>query len=195
MTFSVDDLEALTGVIAGAWRSASDRDWSARAGSLEWSCTSTANHAVDTVLAPAFFLASRKLDGYPEFEPFTLGAEARPEALTEGLETATRILSAVVGAAEPDARAVIWHTPGGAEVRGPEDFVPRGALELILHAHDVCTGLDVPFDPSLEVCERLRRHTRAWPVWAMPGWMPLAMGGDPWVDLLRASGRSPPPEP
>jgi hypothetical protein len=144
------------------------------------------------VLAPAFFLASRKLDGYSEFEPFTLGAQPRPETLVGGLETATRILCAVVRTAEPEARAAIWYGPTfEVEVRGPADFVPRGALELILHAHDVCTGLDVPFDPPAELCERLREHTRSWPMWTMPEFTPLTMSADPWLDLLSASGRAP----
>jgi hypothetical protein len=190
MIFSCDELDELTRLVADAWRSASDRDWSARAGTLEWSCTRTADHAVDTVLAPAFFLASRKQDGYPEFEPFTLGPHPRPETLVEGLETATRILSAVVSATGPEARAAIWYRPQ-VEVRGPMDFVPRGALELILHAHDVCTGLDVQFNPPVELCERLRQHTQSWPLWNMPGWTQPAMTGEPWADLLRASGRLP----
>ena len=78
----------------------------------------------------------------------------------------------MVRAAEPDARAVIWRRPQ-IETRGPEDFVPRGALELILHAHDVCTGLRVAFDPPADLCERLRQHTRSWPHWQSPGWTPL----------------------
>lgn len=67
---------------------------------------------------------------------------------------------------------------------GPEDFVPRGALELILQAHDVCSGVDVPFDPPEDVCEHLRRHTRSWPVSNRPGWAQPAMTG--WQDWRRA---------
>ena len=186
--FSCDDLDELGQVVAKAWLSASDRDWSVPAGTLEWSCSKTADHAVDTVLAPAFFLASRKEDGYPAFEPFTLGAQPPAEVLVEGLQTAIRILSAVVRNAEPDARAAIWYRPE-VEVRGRRDFVPRGALELILHAHDVCTGLDAPFEPPTELCERLRQDTQSWPLWDLPGWAPPAMTGDPWADLLRSSGR------
>jgi hypothetical protein len=190
MVFSCDEHDELGRVVSRAWTDASDRDWSAPAGTLEWSCTKTADHAVDTVLAPAFFLASRKLDGYPAFEPFTLGPDPQPATLVEGLHTATRILSAVVRTAEPDDRAAIWYRPE-VEVRGPGDFVPRGALELILHAHDVCTGLGVTFAPPTALCERLRQHTEPWPMWRLPGWSPLAMTGDPWVDLLRCSGRQP----
>jgi hypothetical protein len=188
MTFSCEDLDDLTRVVAGAWRSGADRDWSARAGTLEWSCLQTADHAVDTVLAPAFFLASRKLDNYPGFEPFTMGSDAAPHELVEGVETAARVLSAVVRTAEPNARAIIWRRPR-VETRGPADFVPRGALELILHTHDVCSGLDIAFIPPSALCERLRQHARSWPHWSSPGWTQLSMTGDPWADLLRSSGR------
>jgi hypothetical protein len=190
MVFTCDDLEELTGVVTQTWRSGSDRDWSVGAGTLGWSCAATADHAIDTVLAPAFFLASRKQDGYPQFEPFTLGPHPEPAALIEGLETATRILIAVVRAADPHARATIWRHPQ-LEVRGPTDFVPRAALELILHAHDIASGLDVGFDPPTALCEHLRQHTHSWPMWTSSGWTQLTLRGDPWTDLLNASGRGP----
>ena len=53
-----------------------------------------------------------------------MGPDARPEDLVEALGTVARILSAVVSAAPPDARAVIWRRPR-VEVRGPDDFAPR----------------------------------------------------------------------
>jgi hypothetical protein len=191
VAFTSDDLTTLTALVADAWRSGLDRDWSAPAGDLEWSCTKTADHTVDTVLAPAFFLASRKQDAYPEFGAFSPGSDARPDLLVEALETAARILIAVVTAAEPDARAVIWRRPQ-VELRGPADFVPRGGFELALHGHDVCTGLGVAFRPPTGLCERLREHTRAWPYWSSPGWSPPTMTGDPWTDLVVSSGRRPP---
>jgi hypothetical protein len=174
-------------LVAAAWTEGADRDWSVPAGTLEWSCTRTADHAVDTVLAPAFFLASRKLDGYPAGQPFTLGESPTPEVLVEGLVTASRILSAVVTVAQPDARAVIWYRPE-PEVRPRDDFVPRAGLELILHSHDVCAGLGVAFEPPADLCERLREHTRDWPMWQL--WSALPNTDDPWSDLLEASGRS-----
>lgn len=186
--FTCEDLDVLTGLVADAWRSGADRDWSVPAGTLEWSCGKTADHAVDTVFAPAIFLASRRLDGYPEYGISTPGPGAPPALLIEALETAARVLSAVVKSAEPDVRAVIWRRPR-IETRGPADFVPRGALELILHAHDVCAGLGVDFSPPEDLCERLRHHTRSWPQWNSPGWAPLEMTGVAWSDLLRASGR------
>ncbi len=64
--FTADDLEELSALVADTWTSAADRDWSAQAGTVEWSCTATADHAVDCVYAPAFFLASRRTDAYPQ---------------------------------------------------------------------------------------------------------------------------------
>lgn len=64
--FTTDDLARLTEAVAAAWLSAADRDWSVAAASTGWSCTKTADHAVDCVFAPAFFLASRRTDAYPD---------------------------------------------------------------------------------------------------------------------------------
>ena len=190
MTFTCEDLEELTHLVVEAWSRGLDHDWSARAGSLEWSCSQTADHTVDTVFAPAIFLASRNLDGYPEYGIDTPGPDAAPTLYVQALQTATRVLCAVVRATEPGARAVIWRRPE-VETRGPADFVPRGGLELILHSHDVCAGLNVAFVPPDDLCDRLRRHTRSWPMWRSPGWTPLRMTGAAWADLLSASGRVP----
>jgi hypothetical protein len=178
-------MEQLSALVADTWRSALDRDWSAPAGTLEWSCTKTADHAVDTVFAPALFLASRRQDAYPSgYGVTTPGPEAEPALLIEALEVATRVLVGVVRTAPADVRAVIWRRPK-IETRPPEDFVPRAGLELILHAHDVCLGLGVAYRPSEDLCERMRRHIAPWPFYG-PN---LTMRDDPWLDLLQASGR------
>jgi hypothetical protein len=186
--FSVDDLYELSSCVVTAWRIGSDRDWSVPAGTLEWSCTKTAGHAVDTMFAPAFFLASRRQDHYPDMGGvFTVGPEARPDQLTQALEVATRVLAAVVAEAGPEVRAVLFGRPE-VLTAPPQDFLPRGALELILHAHDVSTGLGVPFEPPAELCRRLREHTRSWPMWTVM-WDRLPSTDDPWGDLLIGSGR------
>ena len=188
--FTGSDLDRVTASVTGAWRAGIGGDWSAPAGTLEWSCGRTADHTVDAVLAVAFFLASRKQDGYPEWDRGVpaLGPEAPPRHYVEALETVGRVLSAVIAAAEPGTRAVLWRRPR-VGTGGPSDFAARGALEMILHGHDVCAGLGVPFRPPADVCRRLRDHTRTWPHWATPGWHPLATTDDPWADLLDASGR------
>ena len=194
MTFTCDDLEALSAAAVEAWRQGADRDWrTVTAGTLDWTCAATADHTVDTVYAPAFFLASRRTHDYPAFSTQTPGPDADPQVYIEELQTATRVLSAVVRATPTDARAIIWRRPR-PEVRGPADFAPRGGMELALHAHDVCAGLGVRFVPPVDAIERLRDHVRDWPYWpATPtdGWHALTMEGDPWDDLLHASGRGP----
>ncbi|TCC10274.1 hypothetical protein [Kribbella soli] len=192
MAFTVDDLRQLSDLTVSAWQDGIDRDWSAPAGGLTWNCLTTADHTVDTVIAPAVFLASRKLDSYPAYGIGTPGPDASPSVLVEALQTATRILVAVVREAGPDARAVIWRRPH-VEIRGPADFPPRAGLELIFHAYDVCLGLGVPFDPPTDLCERLREHTRDWPMWTSPGWSSPTDDPDAWADLIRSSGRQPLP--
>ena len=140
------------------------------------------------MLAPAIFLASRRRDRYPDLWPAcTLGPEPSGERLIEGLETATRVLVAVIAAARPDEEAVIWRRPT-VQTGAPGDFAPRAGLELILHAHDVCQGLAVGFEPPLDLCGRLREHTRGWPMW-QGAWSAPGTTGDPWDDLLRAAKR------
>ena len=188
--FTRADLEALTEIVADAWTAGADRDWSAQAGTVEWTCTRTADHAVDCVFAPAFFLASRRTDGYPDAgENFTVGPDATPAQLVEALRIASRVLAAVVADADPSVRAVIFRRPD-VITAPPPDFLPRGALELILHAHDVCKGLGVQFEPPVTVCAHLLEHTAGFP-YAAVGWTkPDPVAPDPWGELLRATGRA-----
>jgi hypothetical protein len=187
--FTSRDLLQLTYQVRHAWMVGAGRDWSVPAGTIRWSCLRTADHAVDCVYAPAFFLASRRVDEYPDVGfDLTIGTEASPARLVESLQIATRILVAVVSDAGPNMRAVIFRRPQ-LLVAPAQDFLPRAAVELILHAHDVCSGLQVPFEPPDELCYRLREHTRLWPMWGTT-WMVLDHSEDPWADLLRASGRT-----
>jgi hypothetical protein len=187
--FTVADLHTLGSTVADAWLAGADRDWSVPAGSLEWSCRQTADHAVDGTFAPAFFLASRRMDRYPDAgDQFTVGPDATAAQLVEALEIAVRVLAAVVQTTDPAVRAILFQRPEPT-LGAPPDFLPRGAMELILHAHDVCAGLQVPFEPHADLCARLREHTRPWAMWTyFPG--ELGHTDDPWADLLLASGRA-----
>ena len=185
--FTVADLYDIGESVAGAWAGAVDRDWSVQAGTLEWSCSRTANHAIDTLIAPAFFLASRRTDRYPE-GGWSPGDDAEPQQFVDAVGMGMRILGGVVSSAPDDARALLFRSP--PTVGDAVDFAPRAALELILHAHDVCAGLGVRLQPPRESCESLRQHVRDWPFWGSY-WPKLSMEGDPWIDLLRSSRRVP----
>ncbi|MEY2451136.1 MAG: hypothetical protein QOD92_710 [Acidimicrobiaceae bacterium] len=184
MPFTVDDFAQLSTLVLDAWSSGLDRDWTAPAGTLEWSCFTTADHTIDCVFSYALFLASQKQDAYPNFGELHARPDATPQDLVDGLRAVTTMLTAVIATADPDVRAVIWHRPE-AETAPPPDFAARGGLEMILHAHDVCAGLGVPFEPPPGLCARLFEHTRHWPF--QPQTPPTS---DPWADLLERSGRS-----
>lgn len=187
--FTTADLTELSAYVASTWSAAADHDWSARAGTVEWSCLRTADHAVDCVWAPVFFLASRRRDRYPDIgADMAIGEGATPARLVESLEMATRVLAAVIHDTAPDVRSVIFRRPE-ILVGAPADYAPRAAVELILHAHDAALGLGVEFEPNAELCHRLREHTRPWPMWTV-AWHGLAHTGDPWSDLLVGSGRA-----
>ena len=180
--FTLADFDALSALVLDAWGSAVDRDWSGAAGTLEWSCFTTADHTIDCVFSYALFLASRRLESYPPFGELHALAGARPSDLVDGLRGACNLLSGVVAAAAPDVRAVIFGRLGLAG--SPNDFAARGGHELILHAHDVCAGLGVPFDPPRDLCQRLWNATRDWPIGPA-----IDTTDDPWSDLLERSGR------
>jgi hypothetical protein len=189
-TFSLQDLRALAEAVAASWTAAADHDWSVPAGTVEWSCLATADHAVDCVYAPAVFLASRRVDAYPPFGlNMMLGTDATPALLVESLQLAVRLLAGVVVDADPGVEAILFRRPE-AITGAPRDFPPRAALELILHAHDVARGLDVAFAPPADLCHHLREHTRPWPLWTLV-WSAPGSTDDPWADLLVASGREP----
>jgi hypothetical protein len=182
--FTVDDLRELSRLVLERWTVGADRDWrGARAGTLDWDCLYTADHLIDCVFSYAFFLASRKTDDYPNFGELHALEGAGPNDMIEGLRAVTTMLLAVIETAEPGATAVIVRRP---EVRtgGPLEFAARGALEMILHAHDVCSGLGIAFDPPPGLCRRLFESTAGW-----PGGVEIEPTSDPWADLLVRSGR------
>jgi hypothetical protein len=160
--FTGEDFAQLSTLVLDAWESGLDRDWSAPAGTLEWSCFKTADHTVDCVFSYALFLASQRQDAYPNFGELHALAGATPRDLLDGLRAVTTMLTAVIVTADPDARGVIWYRRE-AETGTPQDFAARGGLEMILHAHDVCVGLGVPFEPPPGLCARLFEHTQDWP--------------------------------
>ena len=181
--FTTDDFQALSDQVLDAWGSAVDRDWSVPAGTLEWSCLYTAEHTVDCVFSYALFLASRKQDGYPAFGELKALPGATAADMVDGLRASTNLLAATIGAAGPEVRAIIRQRP--VTTAPPGDFAARGGLELILHAHDVCAGLGVPFAPPGDLCRRLFDHTRDWPGHVVAP----EPSDDAWADILRRSGR------
>jgi hypothetical protein len=186
--FTPDDLDELSTLVLETWRSGLDRDWSAPAGTLEWSCWQTADHVVDCVYSYAVFLAMRTPQR--ELGPGGWGelhatSDTPSAGLIDGLEAMTRILSAVCRANPSGARSGLYGWGADTVTGDGDDFAARGALEMVVHAQDVCAGLGLAFAPPQDLCIRLRAHTKDWPrVGSLP-----PFSDDAWSDLLEGSGR------
>jgi hypothetical protein len=86
------------------------------------------------------------------------------------------ILADVVRAAGPGVRA--YHPSGLAD---PEGFVAMGCDEALVHGWDIAEGLDVDFEPPVELAERVLRRLFPW----------APEDEHPWDALLWANGRIP----
>ena len=85
------------------------------------------------------------------------------------------LLATVVRAAAPEARG--WHPYGMADAEG---FAAVGVAEVLLHTHDIATGLGIAYQPDADRCARVvaRLHRD------------LEPHDDPWTLLLWATGRA-----
>ncbi|MFS4109743.1 GNAT family N-acetyltransferase [Streptomyces sp. PD-S100-1] len=167
-------------------RTATDRDWDGtRAGGLEWSCRHTAEHIASDLIAYAGQLAGRAQHAYVPFE-ITLDEGTGNADVLDVIETTGALLAAAVRTAPPGVRA--FH-PYPFRSAGPEGFATMGIAEVLLHTHDIATGLGLAYEPPADLCEgvltRIFPHVRpgetAWPtlLWAtgrgeLPGRAPVA---------------------
>ena len=176
MPVTADDLDlALTSVVA-ALRPATGRDWSARAGDLDWDCWHTAEHVGDCLLSYAAQLVARPDDRYV---PFLANADkdAPPEQVLEFAEAGGRILAAVVRTTPQRTRA--YHPTGRAD---PEGFAAMGSIEALLHGEDIAQGLGLAIDPPREVCARVLARL-------FPEVSPELSTVDSWAALRWCGGR------
>jgi len=161
-------------VVQGTLRSGLDRDWTARAGDLEWDCRATLDHIVGVPIYYATNLAMRSTERLRNVRGSGDPA-ASIEELVAGIERGAAILAQVAAAAPPDARG--FHPAGMAD---PQGFVAMACDELLIHAHDIAQGLELPYQPPAELCELLLRRLFPW----------APSGAAPWPGLLWANGRA-----
>src|SRR5262249_30229819 len=134
----------------------------------------------------ALFLASRRQDRYPYIGEVHMESHATPSDLVDALRTMATLLIATINDADPDTQAIIQRNPE-PRTGSPQDFAARGALEMSLHAFDVCSGLGVELDVPRAEAARLLEHTKEW-----PGLLPhTSSAADPWHAVLERSGRTP----
>jgi hypothetical protein len=154
------------------------RDWSVRAGDLEWSCRRTLDHIVDTMALYATYLANQATG---RMRPIRNGDPAAtiPELLA-AMQASVNILVRVAEASPPPARA--FHPSGYSDRQG---YLAMGCSEVLTHADDILQGFGVAWEPepATDVCEHIL--TRVFP------WAPdAAECPDRWQAVRWACGRT-----
>ncbi|MCW3844455.1 hypothetical protein ONA70_30650 [Micromonospora yasonensis] len=167
------DVRAAAAEMTPVLRGTTDRDWTVRAGDLEWSCWTTAAHVAHDLLAYAGQVTGRPDGGYLPFD-LRVRPDAGPADLLTVATSAAGVLAAVVDTADPDSRA--WHwgpcDPGG--------FAAMGVAEILLHTHDLTRGLGLDWAPPEPLCAGVLRRL-----------FPDAPDGEPVPVLLWMTGRAP----
>jgi hypothetical protein len=168
-----DDLHVAAEACQTTLQPALDRDWSVRAGDLEWDCRRTLDHIVDSLFLYATYLASRATDRLSP--PRNGDPTATPRQLLRTVGASAAVLAEVARAAPEGTRA--FHPAGMADVSG---WIALGCEEILLHGDDIAQGLSVPFRPPDDLSARI--VARIFP------WAPRE--GDPWAALRWAAGRA-----
>jgi hypothetical protein len=146
-------------------------DWRVPAGSLRWSCWTTAAHVAHDLLAYAGQVAAGPADAYLPFD-LTVEAGAPPRDVLRVVTACARLLAGAIATAGPDDRA--WHY-GPLE---PAGFAALGVAEILLHTYDITRGLGVGWLPPEPLCAAVLRRL-----------VPDAPAGDPVEALLWFTGR------
>ncbi|MFK4065831.1 GNAT family N-acetyltransferase [Streptomyces sp. NPDC029674] len=173
-----DRIDEAVAHAAKVLRAAADRDWSVKAGGLDWSCLKTAEHITGDFVAYAGQLTGRATDGYVPFET-VLDDGTEPEGAIHAIEASGRILAAVVRTTPPGVRGYHPYPVGSADAAG---FAAMGVTEVLLHTYDIARALGVDAEPPAELCEAVLAHL-------FPHVPPTLAGTTPWTTLLWATGR------
>jgi hypothetical protein len=167
------DVVTAAAVAEAALRPVVGRDWSVRAGPLDWNVERTITHMIGAPAKYTLYLASR-------CEHFiglsvTRWADATNEEIIDSIVPVATGLAAVAAVTPPHVRA--YHVTG---LSSAADYIGRACVELLVHTDDVLSGLDVAFAPPADLCQRVLAKQ-----------FPDAASTDnAWRGLLAASGRS-----
>jgi uncharacterized protein (TIGR03083 family) len=166
-----DDVTAAAAAVLDVLEPLTGRDWSVRAGDLEWSCAATASHIAHDLTKYAAMVAGRVDGSYLRFR-VVVSPDEPPAEILRIVGATAQLLVAAVATAPDDARA--WHH-GAADRSG---FAAMGIGELLVHTFDVTAGLGVAWRPPARLAELVLARL-----------LPDVSGDDPALDLLWATGR------
>ena len=166
-----DDLAQAVRLMSATLGPLTGRDWSAAAGTLDWTCRQTLAHIGHDLLAYAAQVAGRAQDTYLPLD-LVVRDDAPVPAVLAAAEACGGLLVAALRTAPPDMRA--WHF-GPCDAGG---FAALGAAEILLHTYDITCGLRVEWSPPGPLSAAIRDRLA-----------PDAPGPDPAQALLRHTGR------
>ena len=167
-----DDVVDAAATAEAALRPVAGRDWSVRAGPLEWDVEQTITHMIGATAKYTLYLASR-------CEHFigvavTRWPDATNEEVVDSVVPVAAGLAAVAAVTPPGVRA--YHVTGPSSAA---DYVGRACVELLVHTDDALSGLGVAFAPPEDLCQRVLGQQ-----------FPDAEGsGGAWHALLAVNGR------
>jgi len=146
-------------------------DWHIPAGTLDWTCWTTAAHVAHDITAYAMQLVTRETRRYLPLD-LLVRPGTPPREVLDVVTAAGRLLATTVTAAPPDARA--WHW-GPADASG---FAALGVNETLIHTYDISQGLGVRWLPPASLSAAVLARL-----------FPDAPDGDPVRTLLWCTGR------
>ena len=149
MTVTADDLDSVISCVMSGLLPITDRDWSVRAGTLEWDCWHTAEHIGDCLMSFAWQLAVQPSGRYVRAVA-TAEKGASPAEVLEFAVTGGRVLASMVRTSRAHVRA--YHPAGMAD---PEGFAGMGCHEALLHGNDIAQAFGLSLDPPRDVCRRV----------------------------------------
>ena len=164
MTVTADDLDSVISCVMSGLLPITGRDWSVRAGTLEWDCWHTAEHIGDCLMSYAWQLAVQPTARYVRAIA-TAEKDASPAEVLEFAVTGGRVLASMVRTSRAHVRA--YHPAGMAD---PEGFAGLGCYEALLHGNDIAQGFGLSLGPPRDMCRRVlaRLFPRPRPAWPTP---------------------------
>ena len=149
------DVVRTTEFVATALESSIGRDWSVRAGQLEWNVDFTIEHIAAALSKYTLYLASRSR----EFIAVRIAnwVDASQQERLDAIPRLGQALANVASMTPPDVRA--FHASGMFDADG---YVALGCLEALLHGHDVASGLDLSFEPPADIVRPVVARLMPW---------------------------------
>lgn len=165
------DLLAATEFVVGTLRPTAGRDWSVRAGTLDWDVAFTVTHVAAALTKYTAYLAAAAT----KWSPLVLRShdDASNDGLLDGVEIGASALAFVAAHADT-ARG--FHAGGMLDAEG---YLALAAIEVLVHGWDAATGLGLEFIPPSPPCAAAVRRRFPW----------VEEINDPWQTLLTATGR------